>query len=152
MDLNEIKYHIELFTQRVGAARNDEDRQMYTNMLNVWIKHEEKLNAETAAKKARLAAKRAARRPTGLWLVKIIRATNEESPDCDSLSHSYEIEIHSSTGASDTAVVQLHKFNEEWSKDIRIGKSPYGLRDNGECKPITKEEYESHLANLKQSR
>jgi hypothetical protein len=36
MDLNEIKYHIELYTQRLGAAHNDEDRLMLTNMLNVW--------------------------------------------------------------------------------------------------------------------
>jgi hypothetical protein len=51
MDLNEIKYHIEMYTQRVNSARNDEEKQMYTNMLNVWVNQEEKLRTDAIAKK-----------------------------------------------------------------------------------------------------
>lgn len=148
MDLSEIKYHIELFTQRVTNAHSEQDKQMYTNMLNVWKNMETKANKEADDRKARLAAKKAALRPPGLWLVRIIRATTNGSPGCDT-SHSYEIEVHSSAGASDVSIVPLHQFNQEWSKSIRMEKNPYGIRDNGECKAITREEYESRLASIK---
>jgi hypothetical protein len=149
VNLSEINEHIELYTDRMNRATNPHEKQMFANMVKVWEDMKIKTSVMVKAKQAIKDRLLAAKRPPGVWLVKILRATNADSPDVDATSHSYEIEFHSSSGASDTAIVPLHIFDKDWSNEIRMGKSPYGIRDNGTCRPISEAEYKKYLKSFK---